>query len=168
MSALPLHPFIVHFPIVLAVLLPLAALGALAYGIRSGGGRKSWAAVAALHALLILSAFLAVQSGGKDEERVERVLASEAPLEAHEEAGELFLKVAGAALLLTALGLAPGALGLAGRGLGTLGAVGLLVLGIQVGHSGGKLVYTHGAASAHVQAGTPAGNGDAAGADDDD
>jgi uncharacterized membrane protein len=161
MSDLPLHPVIVHFPIVLAVLLPLASLAALAYGLRVGAARKAWSAVAALHVLLVLSSVVAVWTGQGDEERVERVLASEAPLETHEEAGEFFLKAAGVALLATALGLAPGALGLAGRGLGSLGALGLLALGIQVGHSGGRLVYAHGAASAHVRTAS-AGDAEAA------
>ena len=38
----PLHPAVVHFPIVLMFLLPLAALAALWYGRRHPEGRAAW------------------------------------------------------------------------------------------------------------------------------
>ena len=155
MSDIPLHPVLVHFPMALAALMPLAALAAWVFGLRSnpGKGRKYWAAIVALQALLAVSSFLAVQAGEKDEERVEKVLASEDPLESHAEKGEVFMKTAGAGLLITALGLAPGLLGLAGRVGGGIATVVILVLGIQVGHSGGQLVYKHGAAAAFIAGG---------------
>lgn len=160
MTELPLHPLLVHFPIVLSVLLPLASLAALLAALRSGSGRKPWAAVFLVHALLLGSALLAVRTGERDEERVERVLASEAPLESHEEKAELFMKSIGAALLVAALGWAPGALGVAGKVAHVAASLAILFLGWQAGHTGGKLVYQYGAASAFAaHGGLPGSHG---------
>jgi uncharacterized membrane protein len=146
----PLHPAVVHFPMVLVVLLPIAALGAL-WAVRRGASiRRAWAIPLAFAAALAVSSWVAVETGESDEERVERV-AGEAALHEHEEAAERFLVLSGALLLLTAAGLAPGALGRAGRLLSTVGAVGLIVAGVQVGAAGGALVYEHGAAGVYVQ-----------------
>lgn len=176
MFDVPLHPILVHFPMALAALLPLVALAALVAGFRSGPGarsRKYWVVIVVLHAFLAGSSFLALQAGEKDEERVEEVLASEAPLETHEEAGELFIKVVAIALVVSALGLAPGMFGQWAQVAGGVATLVILVLGIQVGHSGGQLVYKHGAAAAFTAAGAPqsgAANamGEAGEAQDDD
>ena len=86
----PLHPAVVHFPIVLTFLLPLAALAGL-WRIRRGApARPAWGLATAIAAALTFSAWLAVETGEADEEGVERVVA-EAPLENHEHAAERFL-----------------------------------------------------------------------------
>lgn len=146
----PLHPAVVHFPIVLAVLLPpLAALALWAMG--SGRvPRRAWLAVVALQALLLASTWLAVETGEPEEEIVEKIVA-ERYIEAHEEAAERFLWVVGLGLPLAAVGLLGGRLGGAARAL-TLGAsLAALGAGASVGHSGGELVYRHGAATAYVE-----------------
>lgn len=148
MFDLPLHPLIVHFPLVLAVILPLATLGAMVAGFRTKANGKYWAAAVLINTLLLGSSFLAVQTGERDEEMVEKALASESPLETHEEMGEFFLKMTGVSLAVMALGLAPGVFGISGKVLGGLASVAILALGMQVGHSGGSLVYKHGAATA--------------------
>jgi uncharacterized membrane protein len=150
MFDIPLHPIVVHFPIVLAILLPIVALTALGIGYRQDKGRKFWVGVVLLNILLVGSSFVAVQTGEKDEEKVEEVLISEAPLESHAEKAELFLKITAAVLFVTALGLVPGAMGLYARGIGSLASLVLVFLVIQVGHSGGQLVYKHGATAAFV------------------
>ncbi len=144
----PLHPAIVHFPIVFAVLLPLAALGTL-WWISRGAARRAWALPCALAGALALSAFAAVRSGQAQVERVEHAV-GEVPLETHEEAAELFLVLSGVLLAVTGVGLAPGLAGRAARIVATLGAVGLLGLGYRVGASGGELVYRHGAAGVYA------------------
>lgn len=150
MSGLPLHPTLVHFPIVLAVLLPIMTLVFWVAGRRTGAVRKFWAAVLIVQGLLFGSAFLAVQTGEKDEHRVEKVLVSESPLEHHEEKAEVFLWLSGAGIPLAALGLAPGFLGLSGQFLAGLASLAILFAGIQTGHTGGELLYRHGAAAAFV------------------
>jgi hypothetical protein len=78
---------------------------------------------------------------------------SERALHTHEEAAERFLVLSGVLLLVAAAGMAAGNLGRAGRIVSTAGAFGLVAAGIQVGHSGGELVYRHGAASAYTHGG---------------
>lgn len=153
---LPLHPVVVHFPIVLAVLLPISAAWAL-WAIRKGTTpRRAWSVPAAMAVALAVSALVAVKTGEAQDERVERVVA-EQPLESHEEAAETFLALSSGLALLVAIGLARGRVGGLARGLGTAGAVGLVGLAAYVGHSGGKLVYQYGAASAYT--GAQAGSG---------
>ena len=154
----PLHPAIVHFPIVLAVLLPLFAIGALVAIQRGARPMRAWSLPLAVGAALTLSSWLAVETGEDQDERVEQVV-GDAPLETHEEAAELFLTLSGALLLLSATGLVRGVVGRAGRITATVGAIALVAAAVQVGHSGGELVYRHGAASAYVPAPTGAETG---------
>jgi uncharacterized membrane protein len=146
----PLHPAVVHFPIVLMVLLPVVSAGAL-WAIRRGARPvKAWTVPVAAAAALTLSNWVAVETGESEEERVERVVA-ESSLREHEEAAERFLLLSGVLLVVTAAGLLRGAPGRAARLGATVGALGLVTLGVQVGHSGGNLVYREGAASAYTQ-----------------
>jgi hypothetical protein len=148
---LPLHPVVVHFPIVLAVLLPISA-GVALWAIRKGTtARRAWAVPVVMAVALAASALVAVKTGEAQDERVEQVV-PEQPLEAHEEAAETFLTLAGGLALLVAAGLARGRIGSGARGLGTVGAVLLVAAAGYVGHSGGKLVYEYGAASAYTGA----------------
>jgi uncharacterized membrane protein len=152
----PLHPAVVHFPIVLAVLLPLVALGAL-WAIRRGtSARAAWAVPLIVAGALAVSAWVAVQTGEADEDRVENVV-SERVLHEHEEAAERFLVLSGVLFLVAAVGLAGGTLGTAGRVLATAGTLGLVWAGVEVGAAGGELVYRHGAAGAYTQPAADAG-----------
>ncbi|MBX3147447.1 MAG: hypothetical protein KF785_11835 [Gemmatimonadales bacterium] len=145
----PLHPAVVHFPIVFAVLLPIVA-GIALWAIRRGtGARRAWAAPVALAAALSLSAWAATETGEDQEERVETVVA-EAPLETHEAAADRFLVGSLGVLTIMVVGLAGGRVGSIARGLGLVATLALTVAGYQVGHSGGELVYRHGAASAYT------------------
>jgi len=154
----PLHPAVVHFPIVLMFLLPLAAIGALWQRRRSPGARGPWVLTTALAGALTASAWLAVETGERDEEGVERVV-PEAALETHEEAAERFLWLSAGVLALAGTGLLRGRVGTAARAATAVGAVGLVVAGTLVGHSGGALVYQYGAGAAHSTA-VAAGGGE--------
>ena len=148
----PLHPAIVHFPVVLAFLLPISAVAAI-WTIRKGARvTRAWAVPLAIAAALTLSSWAATETGEAQEEKVEKVVA-EAPFEAHEEAAELFMTGSAAILLLTAGGLARGITGRIGRVAATAGALVLVAGGAYVGHTGGELVYQYGAASAYAPAG---------------
>ena len=145
----PLHPVVVHFPVVLAVLLPIFAVGAL-WTIRRGARpRRAWSVPLAVAAALALSAWVALETGEATAERVESVVA-DAPLDAHEEAAEAFIAGSVVVLLIMGAGLAPGLVGVSARLVSTVGAVGLVAGAVWVGHSGGQLVYRHGAASAYT------------------
>ncbi len=146
---IPLHPVVVHFPIVLSVLLPISALVAL-WAIRKGTTpRFTWAVPVALAAALAASSYVAIETGEREEDRVEQIVGHRA-MHAHEEAAERFLVLSGVLLLVSLTGLLPRTPGRAGRLLTLGGAVGLLAAGMQVGHSGGELVYQHGAANAYA------------------
>lgn len=149
MFDLPLHPIAVHFPIVLGILLPIAALtiALLIYKRLLPG--LAWVLVIALSFGYVASAKFAEEMGERDEHMVEKVV-SEQALEAHEEAGEFVPIAAG---ILFVLSLVP----LLNRGrvpmmfaYTAIATAAILPL-VQAGHTGGKLVYQHGAAQAHVK-----------------
>ena len=165
----PLHPAVVHFPVVLAFLLPIFAIGAL-WTIRRGARpRRAWSVPLALAGALLLSAWAAVQTGEAQEDKVERVVADQ-PLDTHEEAADLFITATAVVLLVMAGGLLPGLAGRSARVLGALGALALVGGAAWVGHSGGQLVYQHGAASAYAGPATGSAGADvrAGGADDEE
>lgn len=161
MSSLPLHPSIVHVPIALAILMPIVIGGLLLAWWRDWLPRRGMLVALLLQAVLVGSAFAAMRTGEAEEERVEDVLASEATLEAHEEAAEVFLWAA-----IATLGLLAAATFVRARPLAqtfaaaaVLGALAVTGLGYRVGHAGGTLVYAEGAASAYTNTAAAAGDG---------
>lgn len=147
----PLHPAIVHFPLVLAFLLPLFAAGAV-WAIRRGARpRRAWSIPIAASIVLAATAWAAVETGEAQDERVERVVA-EKPLSAHEEMAETFLTASAGVALLATIGLVGGAIGGLARIATTMASLALVLGAIRVGHSGGQLVYRYGAANAYAPA----------------
>jgi uncharacterized membrane protein len=147
----PLHPAVVHFPIVLAFLLPLFAVAAFWLARRSDQPRRVWLLPVLLAAGLVGSAFVALRTGEAEEERVESVV-SEAVLHDHEESAERFLLLSGVVLLLAGMGLVRGDVGRAARGLTVAGSIAVAIAAVQVGAAGGDLVYRHNAASVYADA----------------
>lgn len=147
----PLHPAVVHFPLVLSVLFPFVAAVALYASRRPGAGRGPWIGLAAMALLLVGSAWLAIETGQQQEEVVERVV-SEALIHGHEEAAEGLM--VGSIVLLGVIlaGFLPGRWGKGARWASIVGGVVVLGLAVRVGGLGGALVYEHGAASAYVDA----------------
>lgn len=171
----PLHPAIVHLPIALAVIVPLLAISCTWLIATNFLPARAWLGVVLLQALLVGSGWAAIESGENEEDRVERVV-QESVIEEHEESAERFLVLAGIGLLLTGGGLLSENIGSAGRVIATVATLGVLAAGFQVGHSGGELVYRHGAANAYLDRAGPAAAfeagaanlGDRAGHDDED
>ena len=145
----PLHPAVVHLPVAIAVLIPIVAIIALLFIKRGARVRAAWGVTVALLGALLLSGWVSLKTGEQQEERVEDVVA-ERSIHTHEEAAELFLVTTAAVLAISLAGLAGGRIGQAGRWVATLGTVGILGAGWNVGHTGGMLVYRDGAASAYV------------------
>lgn len=163
----PLHPAVVHFPIVLMFLLPVAIAAALAAIRRGAAPRRAWLLAVVGAAALSASSWAAVQTGEAQEDRVERAVAH-AALEAHEEPAELFLLLTGGMLALAMAGFAGGRLGRAARAVSLVGSLALIGAGAWVGHTGGELAYRHGAAAAYADGPTVDVLGARAGAEHDE
>jgi hypothetical protein len=146
----PLHPAVVHFPIVFMFLVPLVMLGALIAIRRGAAHRRVWSLAVIAAALFSLSSWVAVQTGESEEDRVEDAV-SHAALEAHEEPAERFVLLTGLLAVVALGGLAGGGVGRAARAVALIGSLGVLGAGAQVGHTGGELAYRHGAAAAYSQ-----------------
>ena len=151
MDGLPWHPAVVHVPIGIGMVAPLVALG-VAIAVRRGAlPHRAWVIVVALQALAFAGGLVAERTGHNEEERVEEIV-SEDLIHEHEERGELFVWLAGAALAagVGSLALPEGTLAV----VATAGAVVLSTIAAGVvmsaGHLGGELVYQHGAAGAYV------------------
>jgi len=148
----PLHPAVVHLPIAFAGILPLFAIGALWFIRRGTRPRVAWGLFVAMSAALVASAWVSLQTGEQQEERVEDVV-SERSIHQHEEAADLFLAVSAGVFVVALGGMAGGRIGQAGRWLAAAGTAAVLATGWNVGHSGGMLVYRDGAASAYAKSG---------------
>jgi hypothetical protein len=147
----PLHPAVVHLPVALAVILPLFAIGAIWFIRRGSRPRAAWGVTIAMAAALVASAWVSLQTGEQQEERVEDVV-GEAAIHQHEEAAEVFIAVSAGVLVIALGGLVPGRLGQVSRWVTAAGTIAVLGAGWNVGHSGGMLVYRDGAASAYANA----------------
>ncbi|MBW2273984.1 MAG: hypothetical protein JRG96_11985 [Deltaproteobacteria bacterium] len=145
----PLHPAVVHFPIALALLMPLLALLAAFAIQRDWLPSRGWAGIVLLQLLLVAFAVAAGNTGEDQEERVEKVV-DEHYIEHHEEAAEIFIWIAALNLLPMGAGLMAGRNGAIARWASVAVALPVLALAGRVGHSGGELVYVHGAANAYV------------------
>lgn len=151
----PLHPALVHFPIVLALLAPLFAAGFL-WAIHTRRlPARAWLAVVVLQAVIFGSAWFTAEAGEEEEDRVERVIREE-PIEEHEEAAEWFVWIAGLTLPIAGAGLLKGGLGTGARGLALAASVLAALAVARVGQTGGDLVYVHGAATAYLDPATAA------------
>jgi hypothetical protein len=151
MDALFFHPKLVHVPMGLGVLMPLIAGGLFIAWWRGWLPRRGWLVAVLLQAILLLSGIMALRSGEAEEEQVEGVVA-ERFVEAHEEAAQTFVWTSGGVLAVMVLAAALGSrrAGLPVAAAATLGTIVVLGLGYRTGEAGGRLVYQHGAAQAHV------------------
>jgi uncharacterized membrane protein len=156
MQGIPLHPAVVHVPLGLSLVIPLVA-ATVGYALLKGWATKPvWLIVIALQALVLVGGLAAMNTGENEEDVVERVL-SERLIEAHEEKAEAFVWSAGITLALSVAVLALGPQQVGAAAIATsLAAAVTLGLGYRVGHSGGELVFKHGAASAYSGGGAPA------------
>ena len=110
----PLHPAVVHFPLVLGVLLPFVATWALIVSMRSTRGTRAWHLLAVTAVLLSVSAWVSVETGQDQEDRVENVV-PEAAIHTHEEAAEGFLLGSAIVTGVILLGLLSGPVGRGAR-----------------------------------------------------
>ena len=151
MSIDPVHPAVVHFPIAIATLIPLFAIGALVAVARGAAPARAWGVVLALQILLTGTALAAMFTGESDALHIGSSVARD-HIEAHELAGSWLVYGSLVILIAALLGLAQTKTGRVARMLNLVGATALAYLGLTAGNSGGDLVYDHGAAQAYSDA----------------
>lgn len=147
----PVHPLVVHFPIVLTFILPILIV-IFAYMIKINKATpKSWLIIIGLQLAVVISGYISLETGETEEHTVEKVV-SKKIIHEHEEAAEIFV---GSTVL--ALVLSIGAFFIR-KEIGfpvKLGIAGLTIvscyLAYRTGLLGGELVYKHGAASAYTE-----------------
>lgn len=150
MMTIPIHPAVVHVPLGLAFVIPALALG-FGWAIWTGRVRpRAWGVIVALQAVLLAAGLLAMNTGEREEERVERVVPERA-IEQHEEYAEQFVWAVGLTLGVASLVLVsrrqPFTRALVGASVA--GSLAAALLAVQVGHAGGRLVYEHNAGAAY-------------------
>lgn len=167
----PLHPAVVHFPIVL-LLIGAAVAVAAAF-------TRRWhlaGITAALLTLGALGAVVATTTGNEEEEMAGELSGQgEATLEEHEEWGETTRNLAVVTALLAIASVSIGRWPVPARVLGVVTALAAIAAGYavaQTGHYGGQLVYRHGigvnTASAGDAGPSAEATGQPEGEDDDD
>jgi H+/Cl- antiporter ClcA len=142
--------------VVLAVLLPLAALLGVLAVRRGTAPRKPWSYVALLSFLLFAASFTAVRTGEQGEDKVENVVSEDA-IHDHEEQGERLQVMAGISFLVFLTGFSGGSVGRIARPAALAASLAMAYQAYLTGGSGGELVYRHGAASAYVDGTATAG-----------
>jgi uncharacterized membrane protein len=151
MTSLPLHPAVVHLPLGLAFIIPALALG-FTWALWTGRVRiRAWVVIVALQAVLLSAALVAMNTGEREEDRVERVVPS-AALERHEAYAERFTWATAVTLVIAGLVLISRQRALT-RGLAVATVAGTFLVAasaLLVGHAGGQLVYVHNAGAAYA------------------
>ena len=146
---MPLHPLIVHIPLVLAGLVPFVA-GFLAWQTGRGrGSRWAWAVALALEAAIVIGVLIAIDSGG-DEAGVVRSVVPRDAIHEHADAAHWFeyATFATLALLIAATFLRDKLSAILGW-IATAVALVTVAIGIRVGHLGGKVVFEYDAPAAY-------------------
>jgi len=149
---LPLHPAIVHLPIGIVFVMPFITLLLVFLFRRKIIKKSGFVIIVALHIFLVGTSYLALETGEEEEHRVEKVV-NEQFIESHEEKAEIFMAISSLVLIGSFLLFLLPASRFLSLGLGALfvSQLALIFLGYQVGHTGGELVYVHGAAKAYAE-----------------
>ncbi|HWR14126.1 MAG TPA: DUF2231 domain-containing protein [Terriglobales bacterium] len=158
MTSTPLHPALVHLPLGLAFIIPLLAIG-FAWAIWTERIRaRGWLLVVLLQVVLVGGGILAVNTGEREEDRVESTVPKQA-LKEHESFATQFVWLSGitlAVMLGAAVSRRPSVLK-AATAAAVIGSFLVAGAALRVGHAGGQLVYTYNAGAAY---GANAGNKD--------
>jgi uncharacterized membrane protein len=147
---MPFHPSIVHLPIVLSFMLPFVMIFCFLMLKTQKSHHLIWALVIFLQGIVVLSGYLALESGEIEEDRVEKIVEAKM-INQHEEAAEIFV---GFSVIIFCLNIVAYFLKGQYQFNVMLTAIFLafvsLFLGINVGSRGGDLVYKHGAGRAFL------------------
>lgn len=149
--SVPYHPMLVHFPIAGAILIPFLTL-IFALFIRSKKmNLVSWSIIIFLNGAMVVSGYLSMETGEREEKIVKKVIDKKL-IHEHEEMAEVFVAMNVITFSLSiALVLIPGLWGYRLRlALAAWGVV-PLIFAFKTGELGGELVYKYGAARAYQE-----------------
>ena len=138
----PLHPAVVHFPIVLMIAAPFVTAFVLWKLKGAESHARTWLVVPVLLASVAVSGFVAMQSGEDGEELAEEIVEHDV-IERHEDQGKQFFWFALASVVVAAAAFASGQIGSWLRILTLVMTIVGAVLVTRTGHSGGEMVYDH-------------------------
>jgi uncharacterized membrane protein len=149
---IPIHPMIVHIPMVITFILPILIL-VFAFMINKNKmSPKGWLVIIGLQLAVVGVGYISLETGETEEHNVEKVV-SKKIIHEHEEAAEVFVGVSVLALVLSI-----GAF-FVRKDLGfkvKIAIAGVTIvssyLAFRTGELGGELVYKHGAARAYEAA----------------
>lgn len=146
---MPLHPSIVHFPIVLTFIMPVLIIY-MAWMIKSNRvAKEAWFLIVGLQVLVTATGYISLETGESEEHAVEKVL-DKRYIHKHEEAAEVFVGTTVLALVISIAAIF--ILKKFQIHLHAVVCVITLVSGLtayRAGQLGGELVYKHGAATAY-------------------
>ncbi len=156
---IPFHPVIVHFPIAITFILPILIL-TFAWMIKQNKmSQQAWLIIIGLQVLTTVTGYVAMETGEEAEEVAERVIEKKY-IHQHEEKAEIFV---GATVVALVLSIAAFFLRKEIQFFVKLAVCIVSILACflvyRTGHSGGELVYEHGAAGAYLQKENPAPQG---------
>ncbi len=149
---IPVHPLIVHIPLVITFILPILIIVFALMIHKNKMSANSWLIVIGLQLTVVAMGYISLETGETEEHNVKKVV-SKKLIHAHEEAAEVFVGVSVLALVLSI-----GSLFLKKEIAFPVKLVISLItllagyLAFQTGELGGELVYKHGAANAYVNA----------------
>ena len=146
---LPLHPLIVHFPIALAIFLPILSITIFILFRNTVMYKKAWILVVLFSGIYAVTALIAEETGESEETKVERYV-GESAMEKHEELGERIPKVSWVLFVLSIIPLITNKTILSQSIFIAASIAGVYPI-YQAGHSGAELVYKYGAANAHAK-----------------
>lgn len=146
----PVHPLIVHIPMVIAFILPVLITAFAMMINKNKMSSSSWLIIVFLQVAVVAGGYISLETGETEEHQVEKVVDKKL-IHEHEEAAEVFVGVSVLALVLSI-----GALFLRKEIVFPVRlAVAIITLiagylGFRAGELGGELVYKHGAANAYI------------------
>ncbi len=152
---MPLHPLIVHIPLVLCGLTPIVA-GFLAWQTwRGRGSRRAWLVALALQLVIVGGVLIAIDTGGDEAGVVHSVVPRDA-IHEHADAAHWFEYATALTLVLViaATALRDRRSAIAGGAAAVIALV-TVAIGIRVGHLGGKIVFECDAPAAYKTPAAP-------------
>ncbi len=147
---MPLHPAIVHLPVVLTFILPVLIL-IFAWAIRAGKMSKElWLVLVGFQILVTATGYISLETGEDDEEKVSAVVGKKI-IHEHEDSAEVFV---GTTVIALAAGIVVWFLQPAfqdkARFLVALISLLPVFFAWRTANKGGEIVYKHGGGSAHA------------------